>query len=88
MLSAADIILWRNKQQSGSILAGVTVIWLLFEWIGYHLLTFICHSLILLLAVSYLWSNAALFVNRYEPYFVTSKDIIINYNIFWHLWIA
>ncbi|URE00336.1 Reticulon-like protein [Musa troglodytarum] len=66
---SADIILWRNKQQSGSILAGVTVIWLLFEWIGYHLLTFICHSLILLLAVSYLWSNAALFVNRSPPKF-------------------
>ncbi|URE00335.1 Reticulon-like protein [Musa troglodytarum] len=73
---SADIILWRNKQQSGSILAGVTVIWLLFEWIGYHLLTFICHSLILLLAVSYLWSNAALFVNRYEPYFVTMVLIL------------
>ncbi|CAL9092066.1 unnamed protein product [Musa textilis] len=35
----------------------------------YHLLTFICHSLILLLAVSYLWSNAALFVNRSPPKF-------------------
>lgn len=64
VLSAADIILWRNKQMSGSILAGVTVIWLLFEWMGYHLLTFICHSLIFLLAVSFIWSNAASFVNR------------------------
>ena len=64
VLAAADIILWRNKQMSGGILAGVTIIWLLFEWMGYHLLTCICHSLIFLLAVSFIWFNAASIVNR------------------------
>ncbi|WOK93663.1 reticulon-like protein B2 isoform X2 [Canna indica] len=63
----ADIILWRNKQLSGSMLAGFTVVWLLFEWIGYHLLTFICHSVIFLLGLCFLWSNAASFVNRAPP---------------------
>jgi hypothetical protein len=57
-------VLWRNKQTSGSILAGVTVIWLLFEGIGYHLLTFLCHTLIVFLTVWFVWSNAASFVNR------------------------
>ncbi|CAL9119728.1 unnamed protein product, partial [Musa textilis] len=78
---SADIILWRNKQLSGSILAGVTVIWLLFVWMGYHLLTFICHFLILVLAVSFLWSNGASFVNRSPPKFpevVLPEDLFIT----------
>ncbi|CAN6351464.1 unnamed protein product [Urochloa humidicola] len=66
---AADLVLWRNKQTSGSILAGVTVIWLLFEGIGYHLLTFLCHTLIVFLTVWFIWSNAASFVNRSPPKF-------------------
>ena len=56
--------MWRDKQKSGSILGGVTVIWLLFEGIGYHLLTFLCHLLIVFLTVSFVWSNAASFINR------------------------
>lgn len=65
--SAADLVLWRDKQTSGSILAGVTVIWLLFEGIGYHLLTFFCHSLIVFLTVCFVWANAASFINRSPP---------------------
>ncbi|KAJ8476779.1 hypothetical protein OPV22_020506 [Ensete ventricosum] len=78
---SADIILWRNKQLSGSILAGVTVIWLLFVWMGYHLLTFLCHFLILVLAMSFLWSNGASFVNRSPPKFpevVLPEDLFIT----------
>ncbi|KQK06901.1 reticulon-like protein B1 [Brachypodium distachyon] len=66
---AADLVLWRDKQTSGSILAGVTVFWLLFEAIGYHLLTFLCHSLILFLTVCFVWSNTASFINRSPPKF-------------------
>ncbi|KAG8388809.1 hypothetical protein BUALT_Bualt02G0163700 [Buddleja alternifolia] len=60
----ADVILWRNKQISGALLAGATVIWLLFERIGYRLVPFICHSLILSLATLFLWSNLSFFVNK------------------------
>ncbi|XP_027126936.1 reticulon-like protein B5 [Coffea arabica] len=60
----ADIMLWRNKQISACMLAAATVIWLLFEWIGYRLLPFLCHSLILVLALLFLWSNLSFFVNR------------------------
>jgi hypothetical protein len=66
-VSAADLVLWRDKHTSGSILAGVTVVWLLFEGIGYHLLTFLCHSLIVFLTVCFVWSNAASFINRSFP---------------------
>ncbi|XP_072961399.1 reticulon-like protein B2 [Typha angustifolia] len=76
---SADIILWRNKQMSGSMLAGVTVIWVLFEWLGYHLLTFICHSLIFILVVCFLWSNAASFVNRSPPKF---PEVILPEDLF------
>lgn len=62
--SAADIILWRNKQISAGILVGVTVIWLLFEWIGYHLLTFVCHALILSLGILFCWSNISCAINK------------------------
>ncbi|KAK8961707.1 Reticulon-like protein B5 [Platanthera guangdongensis] len=76
---SADIILWRNKHLSSAILAGVTLIWLLFEWVGYHLLTFICHSLILFLAALFLWSNAASFLNRNPPEF---PEIILSEELF------
>ncbi|XP_059663602.1 reticulon-like protein B5 [Cornus florida] len=60
----ADIILWRNKQISAGMLASVTVIWFLFEWNGYHFLTFVCHSLILSLATLFLWSNISSYINK------------------------
>ncbi|PWA58452.1 reticulon [Artemisia annua] len=60
----ADILLWRQKQMSGAIIVSATVIWLLFERIGYHLLPFLCHCLILTLAVLFLWSNLSSFVNK------------------------
>ncbi|XP_039128083.1 reticulon-like protein B1 [Dioscorea cayenensis subsp. rotundata] len=76
---SADIVLWRNKQLSASILAGVTVLWLLFECMGYHLLTFVSHSLILALAVSFIWSNAAAFLNRAPPKF---PEVMLSEELF------
>ncbi|XP_047966831.1 reticulon-like protein B5 [Salvia hispanica] len=60
----ADVILWRNKHMSAALLASFTVIWLLFEWIGYHLIPFICHFLILTLATLFLWSNLSFYVHK------------------------
>ncbi|KAG9149384.1 hypothetical protein Leryth_003353, partial [Lithospermum erythrorhizon] len=74
----ADLLLWRNKQGSACLLASGTVIWLLFEWIDYHLLTFICHSLILALATCFLWSNLSFFINKSPvefPNVVLSEDL-------------
>lgn len=64
---AADVVLWRNKVVSGGILAAVTVVWLLFEWMGYHMITFVCHVLILVIIALFVWSNVASFVNRSPP---------------------
>ncbi|CAK7323461.1 unnamed protein product [Dovyalis caffra] len=63
----ANIILWRNTQISTRIFAGVTVVWFLFECIGYHLLTFVCHFLVLSLATIFLWSNVASYINVSPP---------------------
>ncbi|KAL3828997.1 hypothetical protein ACJIZ3_017799 [Penstemon smallii] len=77
----ADILLWRNKQISGALLAGATVIWLLFERIGYHLIPFICHSLILSLTTLFMWSNLSSFFNK-SPYnfpeIVLPEDLCMN----------
>lgn len=63
----ADLVLWRNKKTSGVVLAGATSIWLLFEVMEYHLLTLVCHCLILSLATLFLWSNACTFINKSPP---------------------
>ncbi|XP_076951897.1 reticulon-like protein B2 [Bidens hawaiensis] len=63
----ADLLLWKDKKLSGGILGGVTLIWFLFEVLEYHLLTLVCHSLILTLAILFLWSNASTFIHKSPP---------------------
>lgn len=63
-IAAADIFLWRNKKISGGVLGFATAIWVLFELVEYHLLTLVCHVLILALAVLFLWTNASNFINK------------------------
>ncbi|KAL7238991.1 hypothetical protein ACSBR2_004981 [Camellia fascicularis] len=63
----ADIFLWRNKKISAGVLGGATAIWVLFELLEYHLLTLVCHMLILSLAILFLWSNATTFINKTPP---------------------
>ncbi|XP_028769292.1 reticulon-like protein B5 [Neltuma alba] len=63
----ADVLLWRNKKISASVLGTATGIWVFFELLEYHLLTLVCHILILLLAVLFLWSNAHTFINKTAP---------------------
>lgn len=63
----ADIFLWRNKKISAGVLGGTTAIWVLFELLEYHLLTLVCHMLILSLAILFLWSNATTFINKTPP---------------------
>ncbi|XP_077212444.1 reticulon-like protein B2 [Tasmannia lanceolata] len=63
----ADVFLWRNKKISAGVLGGATAIWVLFELLEYHLLTLVCHCLILSLAILFLWSNATTFINKSPP---------------------
>ncbi|KAL6979531.1 Reticulon-like protein B1 [Sarracenia purpurea var. burkii] len=63
----ADVFLWRSKKISAGVLGGVTALWVLFELLDYHLLTLVCHALILALAILFLWSNASTFINKSSP---------------------
>ncbi|KAJ4832360.1 Reticulon-like protein B2 [Turnera subulata] len=63
----ADVFLWRNKKISAGVLGGATAVWVLFELMEYHLLTLVCHLLILALALLFLWSNASTFINKSPP---------------------
>ncbi|GER57412.1 reticulon-like protein [Striga asiatica] len=53
----ADVFLWRNKKISASVLGVATAIWVLFELLEYHLLTLVCHIVILAISLLFLWSN-------------------------------
>uniref|UniRef100_A0A5B7C2J6 Reticulon-like protein n=1 Tax=Davidia involucrata TaxID=16924 RepID=A0A5B7C2J6_DAVIN len=63
----ADVFLWRNKKISAGVLGGATAIWVLFELLEYHLLTLVCHGLILALAIMFIWSKATAFINKSPP---------------------
>lgn len=63
----ADILLWRDKFMSAGILGGFTVAYLLFEHSGYTLLKIIANLLLVCFAVLFVWSNAAVFLNRSPP---------------------
>ncbi|XVF09969.1 hypothetical protein REPUB_Repub07fG0143500 [Reevesia pubescens] len=63
----ADVLLWRNKKISGSVLGGATALWVLFEMLEYHLITLVCHILILSLSILCLWSSASNFINKSRP---------------------
>lgn len=68
-MTAADVFLWRDKKVTAGVLGFATVIWALFELLEYHLLTLVCHILIVAVAVLFLWSNASAFINTYV-YFI------------------
>ncbi|KAG5233596.1 reticulon protein [Salix suchowensis] len=80
-LDARSLFTWFSavKNISARILAIVTVIWFLFECLGYHLLTFVCHSLTLSLATVFLWSNLASYINVSPP---KLPDVILPDELF------
>ncbi|KAJ4951839.1 hypothetical protein NE237_028671 [Protea cynaroides] len=65
----ADVLLWRNKKNSASVLGVATAIWVLFELVEYNLLTLVCHCLILSLAILFVWSNASTFIHKSPAHF-------------------
>ncbi|KZV36460.1 hypothetical protein F511_15965 [Dorcoceras hygrometricum] len=74
----ADIFLWRDKRISGGVIGFATIVWVLFELLEYHLLSLVCHVLILALAILFLWSNASTFINKSPP---TIPEVIIPEDI-------
>ncbi|KAL6529822.1 hypothetical protein OROGR_015445 [Orobanche gracilis] len=77
----ADVLLWRNKKISASVLTGATIVWVLFEWLNYHLLTLVSFVLVLVMLAQFVWKNASGIMNRYPskvPRLVLSEDVFVN----------
>ncbi|KAI4357747.1 hypothetical protein L6164_001678 [Bauhinia variegata] len=55
----ANILLWKDIKLSAAILAGASFIWFLFEVVEYNLVSLICHALISIMLVLFVWYNAA-----------------------------
>ncbi|ERM99266.1 hypothetical protein AMTRI_Chr02g254110 [Amborella trichopoda] len=64
---SADVLLWRNKKISSSVLTGATLVWVLFEWLNYHFLSLVCFGLVLGMLILFLWSNASGMISRSPP---------------------
>ncbi|MCO5574005.1 hypothetical protein L7F22_027783 [Adiantum nelumboides] len=64
---AADSFLWRDKLMAGGILAAATILYFILEHSGYTLLSIISNLLLGTFAVLFVWSNAAVFLNRSPP---------------------
>lgn len=63
----ADVMLWRNKTASAIALSFATAIWILFECMEYHLLTFASHALILSILTMFIWTKVANLMKRTPP---------------------
>ncbi|XP_019457857.1 PREDICTED: reticulon-like protein B9 [Lupinus angustifolius] len=55
----AEVLLWRNRNVSGALLFGMTVIWFLFEVVEYNFVTLLCHISITTMLVLFIWSTVA-----------------------------
>ena len=65
MIVDADVLLWRNKKISSSVLALATAIWVFFEWLDYHFLTIVSFALVLGMVVQFVWSNFSNMLSGY-----------------------
>ncbi|KAL3367993.1 hypothetical protein AABB24_009058, partial [Solanum stoloniferum] len=65
----ADILLWRDKTITGSILIGFTLIWSLFEVMEYNIVTLLCHISMSIMLILFIWSMGAGFVDWNPPDF-------------------
>ncbi|KAJ4870559.1 Reticulon family protein [Raphanus sativus] len=65
----ADIMFWRNKKESGTILAVFTLIWFLFEVVEYPFITFLCQILLISIFIFFIWSyiGSSQLIKRQPP---------------------
>ncbi|PNY11320.1 reticulon-like protein B8 [Trifolium pratense] len=78
---SADVLLWRNKKISASVLTAATAIWVLFEWLNYNFLSLLFLALVLVLSVQFLWTNASTMFSRKPskaPRLVLPEDLFAN----------
>lgn len=65
VIAVADLLLWRRRCGSVTLLVSSTVLWFLLERAGYNLLSFIANVLLLLVVNLFFWAKSASLLNRY-----------------------
>eukprot|EP00245_Coleochaete_scutata_P007392 TRINITY_DN226_c0_g1_i1.p1 TRINITY_DN226_c0_g1~~TRINITY_DN226_c0_g1_i1.p1 ORF type:complete len:247 (+),score=50.91 TRINITY_DN226_c0_g1_i1:134-874(+) len=63
----ADLLMWKKWKYSAAILGGVTIVWILFEWSGYRLITVLANAAIAVIVTLFVWTHAASRLNRAPP---------------------
>ncbi|KAL3633808.1 Reticulon-like protein B8 [Castilleja foliolosa] len=78
---SADVLLWRNKKISASVLTGATIVWVLFEWLNYNFISLLSFALAFGLFVQFFWKNASAMINRSPskvPRLVLPNEFFVN----------
>ncbi|KAI5063523.1 hypothetical protein GOP47_0022070 [Adiantum capillus-veneris] len=60
----ADILVWKRPILSAGILGGMSVVYIVFEWLGCPVLSLLSTGALILVGALFLWSNIATFVKR------------------------
>ncbi|KAL2481234.1 Reticulon-like protein B12 [Abeliophyllum distichum] len=63
----ADVMLWRQKNQTAGILVVTLAAWVVFEVSGYTLVSLSSNVFLLLFTVLFLWAKSAAILNRPAP---------------------
>ncbi|KAI3694067.1 hypothetical protein L1987_77026 [Smallanthus sonchifolius] len=72
---SADVLLWRNKKISASVLFGATAIWVLFEWLDYNFIPLVCFGLVIFIIGQFIWSRL---LNGAPPRLILSDELFVN----------
>lgn len=62
-----DVLLWKDKKKSAVSLTMATLMWVLLECMEYHVLTLVCHFIMLSMIGVFFWTNGAAFIKRSPP---------------------
>jgi hypothetical protein len=65
--TTADVLLWRKKHLSVSLIVGATLAWILLEKTGYTVLSIVSNVTLFLVVILFVWSNVAALLNRAPP---------------------
>ncbi|KAF5754259.1 hypothetical protein HanXRQr2_Chr17g0789191 [Helianthus annuus] len=72
---SADVLLWRNKKISASVLCGATAVWVLFEWLNYHFLPLVCFGLVVCIIGQFIWLHL---LKRAPPRLKLPDELFVN----------
>ncbi|MFX9846271.1 reticulon family protein, partial [Acinetobacter baumannii] len=78
---SADVLLWRNKKTSASVLTSATIIWVVFVWLSYNFLTILGFILVLGMLVQFAWKSVSSIFNRSStkvPRLVLPDEVFVN----------